>query len=81
MTAVPSVTPFPATATVVAPPTKLAPVSVTGTLLPRVPLFGVMLFRTGRLTVPGALITKLNGALVPAEVATEMPRLPSGAFW
>jgi hypothetical protein len=49
-----------------APDTKLDPVSVTGTLVPCVPLVGAMDVNVGA----GGLIVNTAGALVPLEVET-----------
>ena len=59
------VTPLAPTA-ITAPGTKPLPVSVTGTMLPRVPIEGVMAVRTGR----GGRTVKSTGGAAPPEVVT-----------
>ena len=70
----PTVTPGPALT--MAPEMKLAPVNVTGTLAPCVPLLGLMLVNTGGPTV----IVKATGLLVPLEVVTVTLAGPVGAL-
>jgi hypothetical protein len=70
----PTVTPGPALT--MAPEVKLAPVNVTGTLAPCVPLLGLMLVNVGSPT----LIVKATGLLVPLEVVTVTLAGPVGAL-
>src|ERR1039457_4748437 len=60
----------------VAPPTKFAPVSVTGTAAPRTPVAGAMVLSLGG----GGLTVKTTGALVPALVVTVTFAAPSVAL-
>ena len=61
-----TVTSLPLTVTVVAPTTKLVPVSVTATVVPRMPSFGETLVSVGG----GGLTVKLCAPLVPPAVVT-----------
>jgi hypothetical protein len=70
-----TVTPGLPTATV-APETKLEPVKVTGTLVPRVPLVGAMEAKVGA----GGLIVNAAGALVPLEALTVTFAAPVAAL-
>ena len=70
-----TVTPGLPTATV-APETKLEPVNVTGTVVPRVPLVGAMEAKVGA----GGLILNAAGALVPLEPLTVTLATPVAAL-
>src|SRR4051794_13631539 len=63
-----TVTPLPLTFTVVAPTTKLVPVSVTATVAPWSPWFGAMLVNVG--ADAGAFTVNGTEPLVPAAVVT-----------
>ena len=80
LTATPvTVTPLPPTVTVVAPTTKLVPVNVTATVVPRAPLFGETLASVGVPGGSGTVTVKICAPLVPAAVVTVTFRGPSAA--
>ncbi len=76
-TTVLTVTPLPPTATVVAPTTKLVPVSVTATVLPWVPRFGETPVSVG--AAVAGLTVKVCPPLVPPAVVTVTVRAPAVA--
>src|SRR5262245_52544973 len=73
-----TVTPSPVTCSVVAPGTKLVPTTVTGTVVPCAPRFGVIDVMVGR-PGPGTLIVKVCPPEVPPEVVTVTSRAPGVA--
>ena len=58
--------------------TKFVPVSVTATVVPRMPSFGVTLVSVGAPSA-GGVIVKIRGPLVPVAVVTVTVRSPSAA--